>query len=68
MADDDTRYRSRKWRLACWVEGCATIAAAWVVFTSIDPMPVLWWWMSVSGTVLGGYGILNVAATNASKP
>jgi len=62
---DDTRYRSRKWRMACWVEGFATAVAVAVVAKTLlstgDPMPVLWWWSSVSGGVLTLYGAANVA-------
>lgn len=60
MANGDNKYRSRKWILVCWIELFATIVTAWFLLKAEDPMPFLWWWTTVSGTNLGGYGVINL--------
>jgi len=71
VSDGDPRYYSRKYLIACWVEGFASLVATVLLGKALlsggDPMPVLWWWLSVSGGVLGLYGAVNVADHSSAR-
>lgn len=65
----DRRFRSRKWLLAAFAEGFASVIALLLVIVNLictgDPMPALWWWASVTGGVLSLYGTTKALDTMA---
>ncbi len=74
----DEKYRSRRFIFAAFVLGFASaivlaivaghlaVIAFGIVATPPPLMPVLWWWLSASGSVLTLYG-LNKLADNLGK-
>lgn len=59
MANGDSRFRSRRFLFAGFIEVVATV----VLFTVEieDPMDKLRWWRDVSGMVLALYGLSSFA-------
>lgn len=61
---EDRRYGSRKFIMAAFVEGAATIVMfffAWKLqASSTELLPFLTWWASVSGVVLTLYGASSI--------
>ena len=70
MADVSSRYRSRRFLFAAFIEAAATIV---VVYFAIkwdargdDIMDLLRWWRDVAGMVLALYGISSFAEKKVS--
>ncbi len=81
MADDNTdgRFRSRKWLLACFVLGFATLVVSILGITkliicfagggtsTVMLMPVLWWWSATASGVLSLYGTTKALDAMANR-
>ena len=59
MANGDSRFRSRRFLFACFVEAVATIGL--FTFEIEDPMDKLRWWRDVSAMVIGLYAMSSFA-------
>ena len=71
MADETTYTSNRKFKIAIATLGVASIVMIGLLaghYSKMDEVtPVLWWWFSVSSTVLTLYGASNVIQKGITK-
>jgi hypothetical protein len=66
---NDSKFSSRKFLLACAVFLVATVTLGGLLIDGDmkDPMPLLYWYLSMSSSVLVLYGGANVIEKNGRK-
>lgn len=70
MADESSRYRSRRFLFALFIEVMATVTTVYFAIKwdarGDDIMDLLRWWRDVAGMVLALYGISSFAEKKVS--